>query len=103
MFSFRKLYHKFFNEGSYVLVAYNFAFPLLNTENLFRNLNLHIFLNLNLATQTPLSLLLLAGKESCFCRENLPAAFSYAAFAHSTGSATATCRGEENFLIAECA
>ena len=51
---------KFFDEGCDILVRNNLALPLLDTHNRLGHLDFHIVLTLDLTTQTPMSLLLLA-------------------------------------------
>ncbi|KAF5029912.1 hypothetical protein DSECCO2_643660 [anaerobic digester metagenome] len=100
---FRKFNNKLFDEGCHILVADNFTLPFLYTQYLFRYLNFHILLNLYLATQTPLCLLLFAGEEAHLCREDLSATFGYTALAHSAGSAATAGRWKEYFFVTQCA
>ena len=59
-FTLRELDDKLLNEGRYVTVRYDLAFPFLHTEDRLWYNDLHVFLDLGLAGETPVLLLLLA-------------------------------------------
>ena len=50
---FGQFHRKLFDERGHVVVGNHFAFPLLDSEYFFRNLNFHVVLDLDLAGQAP--------------------------------------------------
>ena len=67
-FTLRELDDKLLNEGRYVTVRYDLAFPFLHTKDRLRYDDLHVFLDLGLTGETPVLLLLLAREEACLGR-----------------------------------
>ena len=78
------------------MVGNNLAFPLLDPQNRFRDPDLHVTAYLYLATQPPVILLLLSGKETCFSRKDTSTPFIDLCFAHTTGTTTSAGRWQED-------
>src|SRR5690606_28500485 len=98
-FSGRQFHHKFLDECRYVVVGNDFAFPFLDTEDLFRYTDLQILLYLYLASEPHVAEFFLAATVARFGRQHVAAAFFHHAFAHGAGSATATGRRKEDLLV----
>ena len=71
------------DERSDVLVADYGALPFLDTKDGFVDLEVEILFYLNLATQTPMILLLFAGEVNSLGRQNLTAPLKHLALALS--------------------
>ena len=89
MLSFREFHDELLDEGGDVVVGYHFTFPLLDAERRVGDLDLHVFLDLDLASEPPVFAYLLPVEETYFGRQDCPAAFKYLAFALSAASFTA--------------
>ena len=61
-----KLDHEFLDERSDIVIGNHFALPFLDAEDLFRHLDLHIVLHLDLTAQSPVFSDLFACEEACF-------------------------------------
>ncbi len=70
VFTFRQRQNQLFDEGRYVFVAGNVAIPALNANRLFRNLNLQVLLNGNLAGEPEVIANLTAGEVAFLRRED---------------------------------
>ena len=92
---------EFLDERRHVVVRNHFALPLLDAEDLVGHLDLHVVLDLHLATKAPVVSDLLAVEETRFGRKDFTSALEDLALAHATGSATAAGRGKEYFLASE--
>ena len=74
-----KLYDELLDECSNVLVGDNLALPFLDAEHGFVHLELEVVLDLDLATEAPVVLLLLAGEVHSLGGEDLSAALKHLA------------------------
>ena len=101
MLSFRKFDSKLLDEGCNVVIGDDLAFELLHGECALCNLNLEVVLDLDLASETPAFLDLLAVEESYLGRKNLSAAFKYLHLALAAVGLSAAGRREENLFLCE--
>ena len=96
-----QFYDELFEESGDIAVRHHFALPFLDTENGCRNLDFQILLDLDLTTQTPMVLLLLAGEEVHLGRQDIAAAFQDLTAAHSARTAAAACRRQKYSVIGQ--
>ena len=83
------------------MVRYHLALPLLDAEHRGGNGDLHVLLDLDLTSQTPVVLNLFAVEETGFGRQDVAAALQHLTLALSAGTFTATGRGKEYTLRGE--
>ena len=101
MLSRRKRNLELLDERSHILVAYYCALPLLYAKSGVRNNNLHILLNLNLATKSPVVENLFSGKETNLCWKDGTATLYNTALALSAGALSTAGRGKEYLLVCQ--
>ena len=92
---------QFLDKRRHIGIALDRALPLLNAENFFGNLDLHVLLDRGLAGQAPALPGVARGKMRRFHGEHGPAALVHDAFALGTGAAAATGGGEENIRVGQ--
>ena len=85
-FAFGKFDYKLFDEGCNVVVAQYLALPLLDAEDFFGYLYLHVFFYLDLTAQTVVFLLLFSREVRLFGRQHLAASFQDFTFTHSASA-----------------
>ena len=102
-FALRELHDEFLDEGRDVAVRDDFALPFLDAEDGFRYDDLHVFLDLGLASQTPVFLLLLAREEARLRRQDFPTTFDDTAAALAARTATTASGGEVDILTLQSA
>ena len=96
-----EFHNKLLHKGRYATARYNLALHLLNAQNALGNTNLHIVLNLHLATKAPVVFLLFAGEEANLGGQNLATAVQHLNFTHTAATLTTTSRRKENLLLCE--
>src|SRR5690606_39102732 len=96
---FRQLHHKLLDKSSYVVVRDYFAFPLLDTEDLFRDLDLHILANLYLAGQPFMFRYFAAGQVIKLGGQYIATAGQYMTLAHGAGTTAAAGRRQKYVLV----
>ena len=88
--TFGELDDEFFDESGHVVVGDYFTFPLVDREDLSRNLDLHVFFDLDLAGEAPVLTLLLAIDVAFLGGENFATTALDLAFADAAGAAATT-------------
>ena len=99
--AFGQLDDEFLDKGRHIAVRNHLALPFLDAEDGFGNLDLHIFLYLDLTTQTPFLGLLPTREEVDLSGQNVAAALEHLTAAHAARSAAAASRREENSVVTE--
>ncbi len=96
-----QLHLEFLDEGGHVAVAHHGAFVFLDAEDALGQLEAEVFLDLDLASEAPAFLLLLAVEEAFLGGQYLAAALDDAALALAAAALAATGRGQVYARLAE--
>ena len=96
-----QLHLELLDKSGNIAVADHRAFVFLHVQNRLRHHDFQVFLHLYLASQAPVVLNLLAGKESNFGGQNRSAAFHYTAFALAARAFATTGRRQIHFLFGQ--
>ncbi|OQC02497.1 MAG: hypothetical protein BWX77_01165 [Bacteroidetes bacterium ADurb.Bin090] len=67
LFAFGQFHYKLLDKGSHVVIGNHLAFPFLDAQNFFGNLNFKVVLHFDLASQSPLFLLFSPAEKTGFC------------------------------------
>ncbi len=101
MLAFRETHGEFLDEGRDVLVGDDFALEFLHAEGGFRNGDLEVVLDLDLAAEAPAVLDLLAGEETGLGGEDGSAAFEDLQLALSAVGLAAAGGRKEDAVVGE--
>ena len=101
VFTLGQLHDELLEESRDIAVGNHRALPLLDAENGFGNLDFQIFLDLDLAAQTPVVLGHLARDEARFGRQDVAAALQDLALAHAARTAAAASRRQEHLVVGQ--
>lgn len=100
-FPFGQAQRELLDEGGDVGVGLDGAFPFLDAENLFGDLDLHVLLDRSLAGQAPALASLALGEVGFLGGQHLATARFDHALALSAGAAAAAGRGQEDVVRRE--
>ncbi len=81
MLTLGKLHDKLLDKCGHILVGDNFAFPFLDIEGCFIDMDFHVAFHFHLASETPVVFNLTASEMHSLCGQHIAAAFKNLHFA----------------------